>query len=210
MSRKLVQETIDRINDLMKRNALAETYLDLSAKDNEESCDFGIFSETKLVKISLQYEDGSDPEFNYSAAAALYTWNNMTRKDSTDASEGSKCWSFDIAAGKWFGMGVFLPNHRNMKNYSEGLLHFDIKTTSKTPMSVGIKSSRGGEAWLDLGDETSEFGFPRDGKWHKVTVPLNRFEKIDFYTVHQMFMLKGDPPSSAFNLSIDNVWWQPK
>lgn len=39
MSRKLVQETIDRINDLMKRNALAETYLDLSAKDNEESMD---------------------------------------------------------------------------------------------------------------------------------------------------------------------------
>ena len=39
MSRKFVQETIDRINDLMKRNVLAETYLDLTLEDNQESMD---------------------------------------------------------------------------------------------------------------------------------------------------------------------------
>jgi len=27
--------------------------------------------------------------------------------------------------------------------------------------------------------------------------------------LHQMFMISGDAPSSAMNLSIDNVWWQP-
>ncbi|MBN2270616.1 MAG: glycoside hydrolase family 16 protein [Sedimentisphaerales bacterium] len=180
------------------------------AKDTEETGDFGIFTETKPVKTSLRYEDGSDPDFNYAAAAALYTWNNMAEAASTNPSEGSKCWSFDIAAGNWFGAGVFLPNFRNMSNYSDGRLHFDIKTISKTPMSVGIKSSRRGESWLPLGDESAELGFPRDGKWHKVAVPLRKFESIDFHTVHQMFMLKGDPPSSAFNLSIDNIWWQPK
>lgn len=37
MSRKFVQETIDRINDLMQRNVAAETYLDLSKADNSES-----------------------------------------------------------------------------------------------------------------------------------------------------------------------------
>ncbi|MHC4282607.1 MAG: hypothetical protein ACYSWZ_06520 [Planctomycetota bacterium] len=58
-------------------------------------------------------------------------------------------------------------------------------------------------------DEKAEFGFARDGKWHKVSIPLNRFTNIDFHTVHQMFMFAGDPPSSALNVSIDNVWWQP-
>jgi hypothetical protein len=133
----------------------------------------------------------------------------MTVAKPPTPSEGSKCWSFDIVAGNWFGMGVFLPNHRNMKNYSDGYLHFDIKTTSTAAMRIGIKSSRGGESFLPLPDEKAEFGFARDGKWHKVSIPLNRFTNIDFHTVHQMFMFAGDPPSSALNLSIDNVWWQP-
>ncbi len=76
-------------------------------------------------------------------------------------------------------------------------------------MRIGIKSSRGGEFFLPLGDETAEFGFARDGKWHKVKIPLNRYANIDFHTVHQMFMIAGDPPSSTFNLSLDNVWWEP-
>jgi len=160
------------------------------------------------VKNSLSYEDGSDAEFDYGTAAALYTWNNMTETETpVTACEGDECWSFDVAAGDWFGMGVFLPNFRNMKNYSDGYLHFDIKTTSTAPMKVGVKSSRG-EFYLPLGDETAEFGFARDGKWQGGTIPLNRFSNVDFCTVHQMFMLAGDAPSAALNVSIDNVWWQ--
>jgi beta-glucanase (GH16 family) len=161
-------------------------------KDMEESGKFGVFTEKTPVKKSLTYADGSDPEFEYGTAAALYTWNNMAEaKTSATASEGNECWSFDIAAGDWFGMGVFLPSFRNMKKYSDGYLHFDIKTTASAPMKVGIKSSRGGEFFLPLKDETAEFGFARDGKWHTVSIPLNRFANIDFHTVHQMFMLTG-------------------
>jgi len=76
-------------------------------------------------------------------------------------------------------------------------------------MRVGIKSSRGGESWLPLGvDQASEFGFARDGQWHALSIPLNRFGNIDFRTVHQVFMIAGDP-APAMNLSIDNVWWEP-
>lgn len=179
-------------------------------KDTAESGPFGVYTETTPVKTSLIYEDGSDPHFEYGPAAALYTWNNMTpAAEPPAASEGEKCWSFDIKAGNWFGAGVFLPNHRNMKNYSNGYLHFDIKTTSNAALRVGIKSSRGGDSFLPLGNESAEFGFPRDGKWQKVTIPLNRFGNADFQTVHQMFMIAGDPPPGAFNLSIDNVLWQP-
>ena len=82
-----------------------------------------------------------------------------------------------------------------MKNYSDGYLHFDIKTTGTASMKVGIKSSRGGEFWLPLGvDQTSEFGFARDGQWHSLKIPLNRFANIDFRTVHQLFMIASDTP----------------
>ncbi|MBN1766318.1 MAG: family 16 glycosylhydrolase [Sedimentisphaerales bacterium] len=178
--------------------------------DIEEFDNFGIYTETTPVNNSLVYGDDTDPQFEYGTAAALYPWNNMTESPTPPpASEGSECWSFDIAAGSWYGMGVFLPNFRNMKNYSDGYLHFDIKTTGTDPVKIGIKSSRGGEFWLPLGDETAEFGFVRDGNWHEVSIPLNRYANTDFLTIHQMFMIAGDPPSSSMNLSIDNVWWEP-
>jgi hypothetical protein len=176
-----------------------------------ETGNFGVFTETTPVNDSLAYLTGTEPGFEYGTNAALYIWNNMVPAATMPApSEGSQCWSFDIAGGDWFGMGVLVPNFRNMSNYSDGYLHFDIKTTGTASVKVGIKSSRGGEFWLPLGvDQTSEFGFARDGQWHTLKIPLNRFANIDFCTVHQLFMFAGDPPASALNVSIDNVWWEP-
>jgi beta-glucanase (GH16 family) len=174
-----------------------------------ETGNFGVFTETTPVNASLTYQTGTEPGFEYSTNAALFIWNNMTPASPPTASEGTECWSFDIAGGTWFGMGVLLPNFRNMKNYSDGFLHLDIKTTGTASLKVGIKSSRGGEFWLPLGTgATSEFGFARDGQWHSLKIPLNRFANTDFRTIHQIFMIAGDA-SAALNLSIDNVWWEP-
>jgi beta-glucanase (GH16 family) len=178
-----------------------------------ETGNFGVFTETTPVRDSLTYLTGSEPGFEYGTNAALYIWNNMTPAASPPPpSEGTQCWSFDIAAGNWFGMGVLVPNFRNMNNYSDGYLHFDIRTTGTASIKVGIKSSRAGEFWLPLGvDATSEFGFARDGQWHSLKIPLNRFANTDFQTMSQMFMIASDTsnPTAAMNLSIDNVWWEP-
>jgi len=37
MSRKFIEETVDRINSIMQSNTGAKTYLDLSIQDNRES-----------------------------------------------------------------------------------------------------------------------------------------------------------------------------
>jgi len=183
--------------------------------DNAETGNFGVFAGNTPVNDFLTYTTNSDPntDFAYSSNAALYVWNNMTPSaNPPPPSEGSTCWSFDIAGGNWFGMGVFLPNFRNMKNYSDGYLHFDIRATTgdATPMQVGIKSCRGGEFWLPVGDQTAEFGFARDGQWHSLKIPLNRFANTDFRTMSQFFMISSVVnPTSALNLSIDNVWWEP-
>ena len=178
--------------------------------NNAETGNFGVYTDTAPVNHSLIYGTGSEPGFEYGTNAALYTWNNMTAVPPTSNSEGDNSWSFNIAGGDWFGLGVFLPNFRNMKNYSDGYLHFDLKTTSFVAMQVGIKSCRGGEFWLPVGNETAEFGFARDGQWHSLKIPLNRFANTDFRTMSQFFMISsvGIAPS-ALNLSIDNVWWEP-
>lgn len=179
--------------------------------DIEEDGHFGIFTETAPVNHALTYiEEGQEgPDFNYGNDAVLYIWNNLTEVTPPTPSEGSRCWSFRAVAGAWYGMGVFVPNFRNMKNYSDGILHMDMATTTPETIKVGIKSSVGGESWLFLEAAGEQFGLVRDGDWHHVQIPLNRFSNTDFQTVHQMLMIAGDPPASAVTLSIDNVWWEP-
>ncbi|MGP8197953.1 MAG: family 16 glycosylhydrolase [Limisphaerales bacterium] len=185
--------------------------------NSAETGNFGVFAGVTPVNDSLTYGTGLETNFNYSYLAALYPWNDMTLNTNPPApSEGSSCWSFNIAAGNWFGMGAFVPNFRNMMNYSDGYLHFDIQATAgdTTPMKVGIASSVAGDSlafYLPVGtDSSSEFWFPHDGQWHSVTMPLNRFANTDFHTVNQFFMIASTTdPTAPLTLSIDNVWWQP-
>ncbi|MEN6306190.1 MAG: Ig-like domain-containing protein [Anaerohalosphaeraceae bacterium] len=167
------------------------------SEDSEESGTFGVFTETTPVTKSL----------TYGTNAKLLIWNNMTAVTTTPF-EGSQAWSFDIAAGTWFGAGVWCSENHNMKNYSDGTLRLHMKTTSTTPIKIGLKSAVASEFWLPLVNGGEQFGLVRDGNWHQVSIPLNRFADIDFQTVHQMLMIAGDPPASSFNLSIDNVYWE--
>jgi hypothetical protein len=179
--------------------------------DREETGNFGVFTETVPVNNQLTYiEEGQEgPEFNYGNDAVLYIWNNLTETAPPTPSEGSQCWSFTAAAGTWYGMGVMVPNFRNMTNYSDGFMHMDFATTTSETIKIGIKTSVGGESWLPLEAGEDQFGLIRDGQWHEVRIPLNRFSNADFKTVHQMLMIAGDPPASAVTLAIDNIWWEP-
>lgn len=185
-----------------------EIYL---GSDLEETGNFGVFTETVPVNDRLTYiEEGQEgPEFYYEDDAMLYLWNNLTEATGPAPSEGGECWTFTAAAGTWYGMGVMVPNFRNMNNYSDGIMHLDMATTTNETIKIGIKTSVGGESWLSLEVGEDQFGLVRDGQWHEVRIPLNRFSNADFKTVHQMLMIAGDPPASAVTLSIDNVWWEP-
>ncbi|MBW8001135.1 MAG: family 16 glycosylhydrolase [Planctomycetes bacterium] len=191
----------------LEDNAFTEVIL---GADTEEFGNFGILTELTPVDNSLAYGDDTAAGWPYSDEAAVYLWENTATFSTTPAtpSEGTESWTLDVGSVGWFGMGVFMPNFRNMTNYSDGFLHFDIQSTATYTMKVGVQSSRGGQFWLPLGDETTEFGFARDGLWHTITVPLNRFANTDFKTVHQLFMLMADV-SSPSAISLDNIYWEP-
>lgn len=168
------------------------------ADDRQETGDFGVFTETTPVNNSVQYD----------VDAALYIWNNLTESVGA-AYEGAEAWNFHAAAGAWWGMGVLSTQFdRNLKNYSDGQMHLQMKTSSQAPFKIGIKSTTSGESWVKFDSETS-YGLVRDGNWHEVIIPLNNFLNCDFNTVTQLFMIAGDPPSSDVDFSIDNVYWTP-
>ena len=189
-------------------NPYTEIFL---GEDAEETGNFGVYTETTPVDNALVYGDDTTPEWPYSDEAAVYPWaDTMTfAETSATPSEGSECWSFDIGAVSWCGMGIFLPNPRNMSDYSDGFLRFDIQSTSTDTFEVGVESAIAGQFWLSMGDETTEFGFARDGNWHSITVPLNRFANTDFNTIFQPFMLLCTDVTASSTVSIDNVWWEP-
>jgi beta-glucanase (GH16 family) len=195
-------------------NGYTHLYL---GNNSAETGNFGVYAGATSVNDSLTDGTGLETNFNYTNLAALYLWNDMIANPSPPTpSEGSSCWSFNIAPGNWFGMGAFVPNFRNMMNYSDGYLHFDIQATAgdTTPMEVGISSSVAGDSgafFLPLGsDSTSEFWFPHDGQWHSLSIPLNRFANTDFHTVNQFFEIASTTdPAAPLTLSVDNVWWQP-
>ena len=179
--------------------------------DTAETGAFGIFTETTPVDTALVFGDDTSTNWPYSDEAAVYPWaDTMTfAAAQTEASEGTEGWTLDVESVGWCGMGVLLPNFRNMENYSDGFLHVDIKTTSTDLYEFGIESARGQQAWLPVGDETTEFGFARDGNWHTVNIPLNRFANTDFNTVSQIFMLLSAASTGGTTLSLDNIWWEP-
>jgi len=166
--------------------------------DTAESGNFGVFTETTPVENALQYDVDCD----------LFAWHNVTIA-AAPPYEGDSAWRFHVAPGDWFGLGVFCRNDRNMRDYSDGYLHLHMKTTGTMTLGIGIKSSAAGESWLNLVNGGEQFGLVRDGQWHEVLIPLNRFGNIDFDTIGQAFMLRGIGQPGAFDIDVDNVYWSP-
>jgi beta-glucanase (GH16 family) len=166
--------------------------------DTAETGNFGVFTEATPVNNAVAY--GIDSE--------LYIWNNLTIA-ATGPFEGAEVWNCHANAGNWFGMGVFCLADRNMSNYADGALHFHMKTTSSHTFGVGIASSAAGEGWISLTATGEQFGLVRDGQWHEVVIPAARFGNVDYATIKQIFMIKGEAPAAACDFALDNVYWTP-
>ncbi|MEO1530010.1 MAG: family 16 glycosylhydrolase [Planctomycetota bacterium] len=166
----------------------------------------GVFTEKRNVEKAIEFAPASTPQDELGERATVYLWNNLVEA-SAKPSEGNECWSFKASAGEWFGFGVYLGEVRDLSSYDKGHLHFRIKTKSNVAMKVGVESSFGGESWVPLGDENAKVGFPRDGKWHEVRIPMAQFDAADFEEIQQVFMLAADPFTAPTELSIDDVWW---
>lgn len=168
------------------------------AEQSAKTGNIGVYSEG----------DGIDEHLTYGTDAELYVWNNMTAVNSSTPAEGSDVLAFEVAAGSWYGMGVYLHHDLNLMHYQNGYLHFQMKTTHTGNIGIGLASTASGDAWIDLIDGENNFGLERDGQWHAVSVPLSKFG-VDYHTVSQAFMLKGDEASAAFEIAIDDIYFSP-
>ena len=174
-------------------NEYTEIYL---AEEQARQGNFGVFTETTAVEESLNFGDPS---------ANVYVWNNMESVD-TDPAEGGSALSYTVAPGDWWGMGVSSAD-QNMKNYAHGYLNFQCKTTASTTFTVSISSTAAAGSGVELVAGGEEYGLVRDGEWHQVAIPLNKFSNVDFYTVKQLFAVSGGDPGSEIEIAFDDIYW---
>ncbi len=165
------------------------------ASDNPYAGNFGVMTETTPVNDELNWGDNTN----------LYVWNNMTPVPTTP-SEGSEALGYEVAANDWWGLGLLHKDH-NMLNYTHGYLHVDIKTTSNTPISIGIGSTMGDGSSVELAPGGEQYGLVRDGEWHKVSIPLSQFSNVDFGTINAFFFASGPGPSETMAIAFDNIYW---
>lgn len=180
--------------DYVRLYANANTELHVANNDLPTG-NFGVSTETTPVLNELNWGDRTN----------LYIWNNMTTI-ATTPSEGSGALAYSIAAGSWWGMGLVHKDY-NMRNYKHGYLHLDLKTTSSTPISIGIASTSGGDGKVELSEGGDQYGLARDGAWHHVAIPLSKFGNVDFETIKTFLSVFGPAPAADMELAIDNVYW---
>nr|BAC16331.1 beta-1,3-glucanase [Pseudomonas sp. PE2] len=164
------------------------------AEDTLASGTYGISTETTPVFSELNWGDNTN----------LYIWNNMTTA-TTAPSEGSSALAYDIAPGDWWGMGL-LHKDQNLRNYKHGYLHFDMKTESVEPITIGLSSTSGGDGSVTLAAGGDQFGLERTGEWTHVAIPMAEFGGVDFETIKQLFSMSGPAPAEAMNLAVDNIY----
>ncbi len=163
------------------------------ATDTAKNGNIGVYGEGNMLSESLAF--GTDIE--------LYVWNNMESLSDLDNNEALE---FEVDAGDWFGMGLWMYYDLNLMNYQNGHLNFRMKTTSEQSIGIGIASTGGDETWINLSVDGETFGLERDGQWHQVSIPLSKFG-VDFHTINQVFMLRGDAPNEALTLAIDDIYF---
>ena len=164
------------------------------AEENLATGNYGVSTETTPVLSELNWGDRT----------FLYVWNNMVGV-ATEPSEGASAMAYEISPGDWWGMGL-LHKDQNLSNYKHGYLHFDMKTDGVSNIEINMESTSGGAGKVTLAAGGEQYGLERDGEWHHVAIPLNKFSGLDFATIQQTFSMSGPAPASTMTIAVDNIY----
>ena len=94
-----------------------------------------------------------------------------------NAFEGTKAMSFTIDGSSDWAMVSITPQSGtiNISEYAEGFYNLALKSTSNGDILIRLQSA-GQNAILKFTASGEEYGFKRDGNWHKISIPLADFK----------------------------------
>lgn len=169
-----------------------------------ETGDFGVFTDNTPTTNKLEPGVNSD----------IFLWDPNSSAGSLAPFEGDNVitWSYDIAGG-WFGGGVQTRQARDMTNFADGFVTFDIQIPADVSFRIGITDTFSNENWLTFPAFETKYGLARNGNWGQVTIPVAdlRGPLVAIQSLEYMFAISSDAanlPASAFQYAIDDIVWQ--
>ncbi len=165
---------------------------------------FGVFTDTTSTTNQLEAGVSSD----------VFLWDPNSSSGTLSPIEGDNVisWSYDNA-GTWFGGGVQTRQARDMSNFSEGVVRFDIQIPANVSFRIGVTDTFTNEHWLEFPAFESKYGLVRNGAWGEVTIPVSdlRGELVALQSMQYLFAISSDPanlPVSTFQYAIDDIVWE--
>lgn len=173
------------------------------SQTSPETGTFGVFTDNTPTTNKLEPGLSSD----------VFLWDPNSSEGTIAALEGDNVisWSFDNAGG-WFGGGVQTRQARDMTNFADGVVTFDIQIPADVSFRIGITDTFSNEHWLTFPAFETKYGLVRNGSWGQVTIPVAdlRGPLVAIQSLQYMFAISSDAanlPASAFQYAIDDIVW---
>ncbi|MBN2484965.1 MAG: T9SS type A sorting domain-containing protein [Bacteroidales bacterium] len=160
---------------------------------------YGIFTNNPAITNKLAIDD---------VTGHIYIWNEtVTFNTSYPAYEGADVLSLSSAGSAgWYGFGIFSDNPVSLESYSNGYLNLMLRTNSTNDFWIGVAGANSTEAKIDFKNGQDPYGFVRDGKWHKIAIPVADMlaKGIDLSGSGNIFMLGG---GTIQRIAIDDIYF---
>ena len=147
------------------------------------------------------------------ATSEIYAWNSLV-EGTTEPYEGSEviAWEYN-APNNWFGGGIVSRQARDMSNFENGNLKFNIKIPADVSFRIGITDNFTNESYIEFPANQTKYGLVRNGEWGEVTIPISELkgELIALQSMQYLFAIasvEGAFPTANFQLGLDNIYWE--
>ena len=140
-------------------------------------------------------------ELNGALKSQIWNFLGFDIQPITDCVMGKECNRLtQDGTGYWLGY-AFAGTTGSVKLIDYTSLEFAIRTSSAGKLKVSISDDKGKTGSIELQD--SNYNLPRDGQWHKITVPLSAFgNEVNLRALKTVFTLLSED-TTPYQVDLD-------
>ena len=173
----------------------------------------GNLTQPEVGIFNVFSEGPADNELVPGSNADIYIWNqNSLSQGTTAAYEGNNVIAWQYTPDQWFGAGIQSRQARDMSNFRDGYLNFNIKIPADVSFKIGIADTYTNENWITFPANINQYGLVRDGQWSEVSIPITDLagSLVALQSIKNHFNIvsvANEEPNYSFQMAIDDITW---
>ncbi|KEO72689.1 PKD domain-containing protein [Anditalea andensis] len=175
--------------------SLSLTYIDNRVETKEFTIEVEGPEEPEVPTLAFYSEN---PNHDETAAIKWQRNNQFTISEiSSGTYEGAKALSFTTDGSSDWAMATITPESGtvDLSEFAAGAYNFAIRSTSTGTLDIRLQSA-GNNAVIRFTASDEQYGFKRDGEWHKVSIPLADFKAnrpgLNLAAINALMVLRSD------------------